>query len=58
MKCLINPMDGSMKRVDEVEAKRLASYGWRYASKEQYKTWQVRKAFPNIAGLKQGLRRV
>lgn len=58
MKCLTNPVDGVCKRVDYIEAQRLASYGWRYISKEQYKAWQLRKAFPNIGGLKPGMRRV
>lgn len=58
MKCMLNPISGEIKRVLEHEAKHLASYGWRYLSKEQYKSMLLQKAFSNMAGLKQGMRRV
>jgi len=37
MKCLRNPVSGEICRVTETEAKRLASYGWEYITKGEYK---------------------
>lgn len=37
MKCVRNPATNEIKRVTETEAKRLASYGWQYITKGEYK---------------------
>jgi len=37
MKCLRNPTSGKVKRVSDLEASRLARYGWRYISKSEFK---------------------
>lgn len=54
MKCLRNPVTGELKRVHDHEARKMASYGWLYVTKGEYKRtvrpkpWLARPAAAEI----------
>lgn len=50
MKCLRNPIDGQIRRVQPPEGRKLASYGWEYVPKSVWKA-SVR---PDLAKAKAG----
>lgn len=49
MKCVKNPIDGTLKRVTEYEARtKYLPYGWVYASKGEWK----KAVRPNLSAMK------
>lgn len=41
-KCIKNPTDGTILRVDEVKARNYVKYGWEYVSKAEWKAYNAK----------------